>query len=506
MISNAVGSERISRIVGYILTAGDFSEVSPNLPQRIAILAEANNANQSDLDLNPKQITSAQQAGELYGYGSPAFTIMRVLRARSGDVTGGIPTFVYPQAEAAGAAARVVEVTAVGVATGNGTHRLVIAGRDNVDGVPYDINVESGDTAADIHDKIADAVNRVLGSPMSAVNTDYEATLTTKWKGLTAQGVGVRVDTGESDLGLTYTVTQTTAGSGTPSVQAALDLFGNVWNTIVINAYGTVTAVMDALQNFNGIPLATNPTGRYQGIVMKPFIAITGSVAADPSAITDARKNEVTIAIAPAPNSEGLPMEAAANMCVLFARLEQDAPHLDVGGLSYPDMPVPSNGNIGVMANYNDRDTIVKKGCSTVDLVAGVYQVQDFVTTYHKDGELPPQYRYCRNLMVDFNIRFGYYLLEQTYVVGKALAADGDDVEVDGVLKPKDWRQLVFSYADSLSTRALIAQPEFMQASIRVGISTTNPDRLETFFKYKRTGTARISSTTAEAGFNFGTV
>ena len=503
MISNAVGSERISRIVGYILTAGDFSEDSPNLPQRIAILAEANHANQGSLDLTPKQITSAQQAGELYGYGSPVYTIMRILRARSGDVTGGIPTFVYPQAEAGGSAARVVQVTAVGVATGNGTHRVIIAGRGDVDGIPYDLNINAGDTAADVHQKIEDAINAVLGSLMSAVSTDYEATLTTKWRGLTAQAVGVRVDTGEDDLGLTYTVTQTQAGSGTPSIAAALAAFGNVWNTIVINSYGTVTAVMDALQNFNGIPGAS-PTGRYVGIIMKPFIAITGSTAVDPSAITDARKNEVTIAIAPAPNSEGLPMEAAANMCALFARLEQDSPHLDVGGLSYPDMPTPID--IGDMADYNNRDAFVKKGCSTVELVAERYQIQDFVTTYHKDGELPPQYRYCRNLMVDFNVRFRYYLKEQINVVGKAIAADGDDVQVDGVIKPKDWRQIVNSLADECAEASLIAQPDFWKASIRVGISTTNPDRLETFFKYKRTGTARIIATTAEAGFNFGTV
>ena len=45
-----------------------------------------------------------------------------------------------------------------------------------------------------------------------------------------------------------------------------------------------------------------------------------------------------------------------------------------------------------------------------------------------------------------------------------------------------------------------------MQKSITVGLSTLNPDRLETFFKYKRTGVARISSTTAQAGFNFGTI
>jgi phage tail sheath gpL-like len=174
--------------------------------------------------------------------------------------------------------------------------------------------------------------------------------------------------------------------------------------------------------------------------------------------------------------------------------------------LSYPDMPIPADGNIGSMVDYNFRDSIVKKGSSTVTLSAGRYQIQDFVTTYHPEGELPPQFRYCRNLMLDFNIRFTYYLLEQINVVDKAIAADDDIVSVGGVIKPKIWRQIVDNMASDLGKRALVADVAFMQESIVVGLSTSNPDRLETFFKYKRTGIARIASTTAQAGFNFGTI
>lgn len=501
---SAVGTERISKIVGYIIRKGDFSESNPNLPQRIAILAEANEANQADLDVAAKQITSAQQAGEEYGYGSPIYNIMRILRPRSGDGVGGIPTIVYPQAKAVGAAAKVITVTPTGVATGNGTHTLKIAGRTNVDGEFYDINIEEGDTVADVTAKMEDAVNAVLGAPMSATSDDYEAVLTSKWNGLTADAITVEVDTNDNALGLTYAVENTQSGSGTPSISAALDLFGNDWNTIVINSYGTHTGTLDILEDFNGIPDQTQPTGRFAGIIMKPFIALTGSTADDPSAITDARKNDVTIAICPAPGSAGLSMEAAANMGVLFSRQAQDNPHLDVSGKFYPDMPTPIS--IGSMADYENRDAFVKKGCSTVDLNSGKYQVQDFVTTYHPVGELPPQFRYCRNLMIDLNVRYGYYLLEQTNVVDHAIAGDDAIVSAANVVKPKQWKGVLFGYAEDLRNRALIVDEAFMQDSITVTVSTTNPDRLETFFRYKRSGFSRISSTIAEAGFNFGTV
>lgn len=504
MSSNAVGLERVSRILGYKITKGNFSESSPNLPQRVAILAEANTANQSDLDTAGVEVTSALQAGQLYGFGSPIYHIMRILRPSSGGGIGGVPTIVYAQAEAGGATAKEVEVVATGTATGNGTHTVVIAGRTGLDGTYYDINIESGDTASDIHAKIEDAINAVLGSPVTAASTDYEATLTTKWKGLTANDLVVTVDTNDNDLGITYAVSNTVAGSGTPSVQAALDQFGNDWVTIVVNGYGTQSNTLNTLEDFNGIPDPENPSGRYASIVMKPFIAITGSTADDPTSVTDARLDEVTIAIAPAPGSDAFHFEAAANMCLLFARKSQDTPNLDVGGSSYSDMPVPADGDIGSMADYENRDAFVKEGCSTVQLISGKYQVQDFVTTYHKLGEIPPQFRYCRNLMLDFNVRYGYYLLELINVLDHSISNDNDVVTAQNVVKPKQWKGVLNSYADDLVQRGLVADADFMKDSITVEISTVNPDRFETFFRYKRTGVVRIASTTAEAGFNFG--
>jgi len=503
MASDAVGLELLSRIVGYKLTKGDFSETTPNLPMRVAIIGEANAANQSTLDTDGQAITTAQQAGEAFGYGSPIYHIMRILRPISGTGIGGIPTIVYAQDEAAGATAKVVEVAATGVANANGTHTVVIGGRQGVDGEIYDININVGDDAAAIAQKIEDAVNNVLGSPVIAAANPYVCNLTTKWKGLTANELSVSVLTNGNSLGITYAVSVIAAGSGTPSIAPALAQFGNEWVTIVVNSYGTVNAVMDALEAFNGIADPNSPTGRYSGIIFKPFIAITGSIADDPSAITDARKAQMTIAIAPAPLSAGFSFEAAANMTALVARTAQDTPHLDVNARSYPDMPTPAS--IGSMAVYLNRDAIMKKGCSTVDKVNGVYQVQDFVTTYHPVGEIPPQFRYSRNLMLDWNVRFGYFLLEQSNVVDHVIANDADVVNATRVIKPKRWKGILFGYADGLALRGLVADPDFMKDSLVVNLSTVNPDRLETFFRYKRTGIARIASTTAEAGFNFGT-
>jgi phage tail sheath gpL-like len=502
MSSNAVGTERISRVVGYKIIKGDFSNTTPNLPQRIAILGEANTANQGTVTFDePKEITSAQQAGEIYGYGSPIHMAMRILRPNAGGV-GGIPTIVYSQEEAAGAVANEQTITVTGTADANTTHTVVIGGRYILDGDSYGVNIEDGDTATQVATKITDVINNVLGCPFTASSALGVVTLTAKWAGLTSQDLTVSVDTGDEDAALTYAIAETATGSGTPTLTAALNNFGDDWNTIVLNTYGLVTATLNELETFNGKPDPTTPTGRYTGIIMRPFIAIAGSVADNDTTITDARKTEVTNAVAPAPLSKGHPLEAAANMTVLFANIAQDTPNLDVAGNKYPDMPTPTL--IGTMSDYNNRDAYVKKGNSTVTLSSGQYKVEDFVTTYHPVGEVPPQFRYPRNLMIDFNVKFGYYLLQDIYVIDHSISNDDDIVTASNVVKPKTWTAVIDEYADDLSRRALIADAPFMQDSIVVNISGTNPDRLETFFKYKRTGTVRIASTTVQAGFNFG--
>lgn len=506
-MSEIVSSDRVSKIVGYGIKKGNFNVNSPNLPQRITILGEVNTANQTGLEDPPEpvELTSLQQVGTLFGYGSPIYMIYRILRPVSNDGVGGIPIKAFPQAEAAGATSKIITVTASGTATGNGIHTVVMAGRYGIDGISFDIEIEEGDDGADVIAKMETAVNNVLGAPMTAAGTDYDCAFESKWKGLTANGLNIEVDTNGNDLGLAYAVVNTQSGAATPSteeINEALNQFGNEWTTIVINSYGTVTSVMSALEAFNGIPDPDVPTGRYKGTIMKPFIALTGSVADDPSSITDSRLDQVTIAICPAPGSSGLPMEAAANMAYLFANQAQNTPHLDVSGKFYPDMPTPSN--IGSMSVYENRDTIVKKGCSTVSLNVGKYQVQDFVTTYHPVGENPPHFRCCRNLIIDFNVRFRYFLLEEESVVDHAIANDQDIVTAEKVIKPKQWKQRLNQLAIDLASDALIVDAEFMQESVEVAISSINPDRFETSFKYKRSGFARIAVTEATAGFNFG--
>lgn len=487
------------------------NESSSNLPQRIALVAELNSANQGDLtspptDKNsPYQITSAKQAAEYAGWGSPVHTIAENWFPEGGGLIGGIPVYVYGLDEPDGAAAQEQVITVTGTATKNCTHTLKIAGRKSIRTGSYDVNILKDDTDDDIAEKIYNVINNVLGCPVTAAMNspmDNEVTTTSKWKGLTAQDITITVDTNGNAAGITYAIEVTEDGAGTPSVTGAQALMGPVWNTLVLNGLNDDEDTLDAWEQWNGIADPELPTGRYTGNIFRPCIVFSGSLKDNPSTVTDGRKDEMTNCIAPAPLSPGLPFEAAANLIAIVARTAQDTPHLNYGGKSYRDMPVATEAI--AMSDYNNRDAYVKKGSSTVDIVNDKYQLQDVVVTNHPDGEVPAIFQYVRDLLIDFNIYYGYNILVLQYVWDHLIANDNDVVKVAKVIKPKEWRRILGKYFDDLAERGLIADPAFSKASLEVRISTTNPKRLEVKYRYKRTGTAEIVSTSAAAGFNFG--
>ncbi len=502
-ISTAVPAGSSSRTSAYQLNKGKFSTSTPYLPQKLVILAEANTANQSTIVNTPVLLSSAAAAGAAYGYGSPMHMIARILFPVSG--TGlNIPVYAMAQTAAVSSTATVVVITLTGNATKNKTHYLKIAGRQSVDFASYAINIVTGDTPTLIAAKYVAAVNAVLGSPVVASNVAGVLTLTAKWTGASGAELTAVPNVDGDSAGVTYVITSTTPGTGTPAITAALAQFEDEWNTLVINSYGT--AKLSDLEDFNGIPDNQNPTGRYAPQVFKPFLAFFGStedVTADLVTITDAaaRIPNVTNVLCAAPKSAGLPFEAAANVVRLFGNQAQSKPHSTIAGQSYPDMPVPADNLIGEMATYSNRDILKKNGCSTVTLRNAVYKIQDLVTTYHPDGEVPLVFNEARYLVIDWNVKYGYGILEDTFLKDKTIVADGQYTTVQDTVTPAGWKAIVFTYLDTLETLALITDAKFSKESVVVEIDDTNPNRFNTTFSYKRTGTTEIESTTVTVGF-----
>ena len=514
MTSNAVAQNAVSAVVGYMLTKGNFNPNQPFLPQNISILAEANTANQSGLSTLPQVVTSAAQVGTIMGYGSPAYTAARILFPSTGrGVT--IPVTLYPQLAASGAVAKVITITQTGTATVNRTIYLNICGREQVDGQSYAINVAVGDTPTIFSTKAQAAVASVLGCPvLGSGSTTFVATA--KWAGLTSNDINIVIDQGpasNADSSVTFAVVNTTAGSGTPAISGnttGLDYFGNSWNTMVINGYGLVSSIMTAFETYNGIPDPVNPTGQFTGTIMRPLWAFSGTCLDNPTSITSAspRPNNPTIVPCPAPLSAGLPIEAAANMVALCANVFSNTPQSDIVGLSYPDMPPPPVGSVPAMNTQATRDAYVKLGCSTVDYINGAtgngtYVVKDLVTTYNPSGEMPPFFRYVRDLNVFYNMKFRYHYQEALFLLGKTITGNNSVTNAANMVKPKDWVAQVKDIINAGVTDGLLTNAALMIPSITVTINPNNPGRFDTNYDEVITSVLRISATTAAVGFNY---
>jgi len=503
-ISTSVDLNRVSAIVGYEIQATLEGIKAGNLPQRIGVLAEANSLNQSGLP-NSLNFTTSKEVGEIMGYGSPAYQIARILRPISGDLLGGIPTVIYPVVEDGTPTVTTSTIAITGTASKTATHKLIINGREQVDGANYSFVVEKDDAPAAVAQKIIDTVNAVLGAPAIGTLSTNDAVLTSKWKGLTSAELNVVIDQQGEAAGLDYAVVNVD-GAGTPSIATALGNLGDEWTTLLINAIGTDTTTLDALEGVNGDPNAK--TGRYEPTFFKPFVALVGSTLSTLTgltAITDARKSEVTNAICPAPNSTGFSFEAPANVAFIYGKIAQDTPQSDPINQLYPDMPTPDD--IGEFSDPSKRDQLVKVGSSTVKINSSRYQIVDLVTTYHPDEEpaTATLFRWVRDLVgLDWNIKYSYSLEEEIFVVGKTIIPNGKTVSAANTISPDRWKARLNGLADELEDRALIADAKFMKESLQVQIGESNPNRFETTFKAQRTGIARVLATTNQTLFKFG--
>lgn len=496
MVSSAIGSERRSRVSGYRIKKGFFNETSSFLPQQILIVGVPNTANAIGVDYTKMQeVISANEAGNLFGFGSPIHQAMKILRPVDSDGVGGIPTFVLPLEN--DGAEKVLTLAVTGEATEGTAHYLVLNGRR------YMFNVNTGDTAAIIAGKIAALNNSNTSSAFTAVATEGNIVFTSKFKGLVSNDSNVFISNEGVDAGLTYAITETTAGSGNSDLTPLPAALGEKWITCILNTEGV--ANMDYFESVNGVPYLENPTGRYNPIAFKPFMAFTGIVSSNiedyNSIANTSTYGQVTNVLAPAPGSEGTSAEAAANVIRLFARRMQDSPELDVNAMAYPDMPESNSETFEMFTDYNVRDNLMKKGISTVTYENGQFVIQDLVTTYQFSDEDPLQFNYARNLNLDWNIKDAYDILEKREVRDKVIIQDDQITTSGNAIKLKEWKSVLGTLFDSLAEQALIYDVDFSKSTLQVEISSTNKNRINTSFRYRRTPIARILSTDAEGNY-----
>lgn len=320
--------------------------------------------------------------------------------------------------------------------------------------------------------------------------------LETKWAG--ESGNDIRVEVIGEDLGVTFAITQPTGGLVNPSVEPALAAFGNVWESLVLNAMNIAdTTALDALQ--------TAGEGRWGELVRKPFVAFTGNTETtveEATAVSSTRRDDRINAQLVAPGSDELPFVVAARQLAKIARVANNNPPTDYGSQRATGL-VP--GDEGDQWNYVQRDQAVKAGSSTCEVKSDVVCLADVVTFYRPEGEEVPAYRYVVDIVKLQNILFNLDLVfAKPEWDGAPLIPDNQPTVNPNARQPKSAVAAACTMIDSLGLNAIISDPKTAKRNTFASIDAQNPKRLNVETTVQLSGNTNIIPVTLNFGFFFG--
>jgi len=491
MASTAIDASAVARVVGIKTEFKDLRGGILFLPQRLAIIGQGNSA--AVYDTTKTQVTSALQAAQTFGFGSPIHLAVKELLPSNGDGVGTIPVTIYPLEDDASGAVSTGDITPGGAQLEAASYQISV---NNILSEPFVILKSA--TVATITASITDAINANLDMPIIAVDGSTVVDFTSKWEGTSANDIQMEV-VGSTTAGTTFVITQPVGGLVNPNIDAALAQVGDIWETMGLNCLDIAdTTTLDKLSTFG--------EGRWGAITRKPLVFFTGNteaVVATAIAVPDARKTDRVNSQLVAPGSNDLPFVVAARELARIAKVANNNPPRDYGS---QDATGLTPGTDGEQWTYAQRDQAVKGGSSTIEVKDGVVNVSDVVTFYHPSGDPTPAYRYVCDIVKLQNILFNLDLIFATDEWdGAPLIPDNQPTTNRDAKKPKTAVAEIGSMLDSLGLNAIISDPGTAKANTFAEIDSGNPKRLNVVTTVQLSGNANIISVDLNFGFFFGT-
>lgn len=490
-ISTAVDASAVARVVGIKtifkdLRAGNIL----SLPQRIAVVGQGSTA--AVYATTKRQVTSAQEVGSLYGFGSPVHLAALQLFPATGDGVGTIPVTIYPLVDDGSGVVSDGTILPGGSPTVAASYVVRVNG---VESEPFVISV--GDVVATITAAITTAINAVIGMPIIAVDGTTDVDFTSKWKGTSANDIFVEV-LGSTTAGNTFGITQPTGGLVNPDVDDALNQVGDVWETLFLNCMEfDDTGTLDKFDVFG--------ESRWGSLTRKPMIALHGNTVVDEiaaTAVSDVRPTDRTNGFVPAPGSVNLPLAIAARAIARIAVRANNNPAYDYGSLDLTGI-IP--GTDAEQWTFVERDVAIKRGGGSTQLKDGVVNLSDTVTFYKPLGEPVPAYRYVVDIVKLQNILFNLDLIfNSPQWDGAPLIPDNQPTINPDAKQPKMAKAEIGVLIDSLGLNALISDPATAKQNVLVEIDAGNPKRLNICLTIQLSGNTNIISVDLKFGFFFG--
>lgn len=332
----------------------------------------------------PYIVSTVAQAMALFGRGS---MLARAVKAyRDGDSFGEL--WCIAAADAGGATAATGTIAVVGTATGAGALSLYIAGQR------VQVPVLLNDTAGIVAASIVSAVTASPDLPVTAVAAAGVVTLTSKWKGATANDITLfdsfaGAAGGESvppGLTLTYGATLT-GGATNPALAPVIAAMGDDEYDFIFHPY-TDTTSLDALA-----AELNDTTGRWswsRQIYGHTYSAQRGTLGTLVTAGGLRNDQHNTIAAidadCPAPAYEYAASYAARNAAFINADPARPTQTGVLSGLLAP--------RAGKKFLFNERSSLLNYGIATSYVTSGTLRVERAVTTYQKNAFGQPDVSY----------------------------------------------------------------------------------------------------------------
>ncbi len=354
----------------------------------------ANTTGKTYTSLKRTRVYSADEVGKLAGFGSQIHRVAKkVFRGNSSKTM----VSVLIQAEAGAAVAAAGKITVTHEPTETGTWHIY------VDGEHYQVACNDGQTVTTLGDAVAAAINADSDAPVTAVNAIGDVTLTAKNLGTNGNDISITTNqrAGEfTPAGITATLVPMAAGATDPTIATSLaalgagDLANNEADTHFVVCFDRLdTTIMEALSTYNGT--ANNVEGCYLDTVGRPFVAIWGETDPGTNGLTavtaigdsyqETDKTNVIIAV---PNSPTNPTDIAGAVAGYTSAIAQYRPEQPyggqiLGGVEPGPLTALAAGTGNWSSEYENRDTAVKSGISTTEIVNNVVKISDLVTLYH---------------------------------------------------------------------------------------------------------------------------
>ena len=315
-VSTAIDPSAIARALGIKTEYKQIGAANVRfLQQRIAVFGQGTSA--KVYSVAKRKIFSHGEAATVYGFGCPIHLAALQLLPTNGDGVTPIPLTVYPLPD--GTTEADGDLTLTTPPTVDEVFKLRIGGIET-----GEFTILSTDTGTTAVAKVIAAVNAVLEMPVIAGDGTTLTTLTAKWKGTTGNDILMSVIAPDASTAV-WTFTPMASGATNPTVDAALALVGNVWETMALNALGTGDSLaLTAFETFG--------VGRWGADVRKPLVVFSGdvnSVVATATTVPEANKTHFTNSQLVAPGSDELPFVVAARQLARIAMVANVTPPLD---------------------------------------------------------------------------------------------------------------------------------------------------------------------------------